>query len=142
NGYHNTFPCAAAEDIICALALSYYLHRSRSGVKRFTNTLINKLIVHAINNGALTSVAGIVSLSLMISQQRSLIYVGTFTILGNSTQCYQPARNFNATGSTYTADTHTTNITKPDIHFLIETSDQPHDGQNNMNKNRLNVDSR
>uniref|UniRef100_A0A0W0FUZ9 DUF6534 domain-containing protein n=1 Tax=Moniliophthora roreri TaxID=221103 RepID=A0A0W0FUZ9_MONRR len=42
--------CTAAGDIICAVALSYYLHSNRSGIKS-TDTRINKLIVHAINNG-------------------------------------------------------------------------------------------
>ncbi|EEB97801.1 hypothetical protein MPER_02806, partial [Moniliophthora perniciosa FA553] len=40
---------AAAIDIICATALSYYLHSSRSGIQR-SDTLINKLIIHSINN--------------------------------------------------------------------------------------------
>ncbi|ESK92609.1 hypothetical protein Moror_4348 [Moniliophthora roreri MCA 2997] len=77
-----THTIAAAEDVICASAISYYLHRGRSGIKS-TDTLINKLIAHAINNGALTSVAGICSLMLMVSRQKNLLYTGTFTIIGN-----------------------------------------------------------
>ncbi|EEB98957.1 hypothetical protein MPER_01443 [Moniliophthora perniciosa FA553] len=42
-----------AGDVICAVALSYYLHSSRSGIKS-TDTRINKLIIHAVNNGLLT----------------------------------------------------------------------------------------
>ncbi|KAI3621086.1 hypothetical protein WG66_008913 [Moniliophthora roreri] len=43
----------AIEDVICTFALSYYLHKSRSGIHH-TDTLINRLIIHSVNNGALT----------------------------------------------------------------------------------------
>ncbi|KDR70329.1 hypothetical protein GALMADRAFT_144642 [Galerina marginata CBS 339.88] len=49
----------ALNDVLIAASLSYYLHISRSGI-RSTDTLINKLIVFAINNGALTSVFDII----------------------------------------------------------------------------------
>ncbi|KDR70341.1 hypothetical protein GALMADRAFT_144651 [Galerina marginata CBS 339.88] len=49
----------ALNDALIAASFSYYLHTSRSGL-RSTDTLINKLIVFAINNGALTSVFDII----------------------------------------------------------------------------------
>uniref|UniRef100_A0A0W0EZU6 DUF6534 domain-containing protein n=1 Tax=Moniliophthora roreri TaxID=221103 RepID=A0A0W0EZU6_MONRR len=159
-----THTIAAAEDVICASAISYYLHRGRSGIKS-TDTLINKLIAHAINNGALTryffllfyqpinfigdaySVAGICSLMLMVSRQKNLLYTGTFTIIGNlysnsilstlnsrqyhrqtmlpttidtSSTSFVAGRNLDTTRSTYTADTHTASITRPEIQILVE----------------------
>uniref|UniRef100_A0A0W0G0Z0 DUF6534 domain-containing protein n=1 Tax=Moniliophthora roreri TaxID=221103 RepID=A0A0W0G0Z0_MONRR len=74
--------CNAALDIICALALSYYLHTSRSGVKS-TETLINRLIAHAINNGALTSLADISVVIFLAPIPKNLVYLGIFEIVGN-----------------------------------------------------------
>ncbi|KAF9461469.1 hypothetical protein BDZ94DRAFT_1310611 [Collybia nuda] len=42
-----------AADIIIAGSLSYFLHKTRSGIKK-TDTMINKLIIYAVNNGILT----------------------------------------------------------------------------------------
>ncbi|KAK0443607.1 hypothetical protein EV421DRAFT_1903621 [Armillaria borealis] len=42
-----------ATDVLVAACLCYYLHTSRTGLKR-TDTIINKLIIYAINNGLLT----------------------------------------------------------------------------------------
>ncbi|EEB91558.1 hypothetical protein MPER_10061, partial [Moniliophthora perniciosa FA553] len=74
--------CTAAEDVICAVALSYYLHRNRSGVKS-TDTLINKLIVHAINNGALTSLASISAVIVLVPIPKNLVYLAIYEVVGN-----------------------------------------------------------
>ncbi|EEB93854.1 hypothetical protein MPER_07439, partial [Moniliophthora perniciosa FA553] len=72
----------AAEDVICAVALSYYLHTNRSGIKS-TDTLINKLIVHAINNGALTSVVAISVAAFMIPKPKNLVYLAILQVIAN-----------------------------------------------------------
>uniref|UniRef100_A0A0W0G6F0 DUF6534 domain-containing protein n=1 Tax=Moniliophthora roreri TaxID=221103 RepID=A0A0W0G6F0_MONRR len=179
-----THTIAAAEDVICASAISYYLHKGRSGIKS-TDTLINKLIVHAINNGALTryfvflfyqpisfiedanSVVGICPLILMVSRQNNLLYTGTFTIVGKlysnsilstlnsrqyhkqimlpttvdtSSSSFVAGRNLDTTRSTYTADTHTTNMTRPEIQILVERqSNLYHYRQNDMELSDMKV---
>ncbi|KAK7027992.1 hypothetical protein VNI00_015078 [Paramarasmius palmivorus] len=60
-----------ASDVISTLVLSYYLHICRSGVKK-TDTLINRLILYTINNGALTTAASIAVMIFLTSH--SLIY--------------------------------------------------------------------
>ncbi|ESK81789.1 hypothetical protein Moror_5360 [Moniliophthora roreri MCA 2997] len=62
--------CTAAGDVICAVALSYYLHSNCSGIKS-TNTRINKLIIHAINNGVLNVVAAISTVVFKLQNQRT-----------------------------------------------------------------------
>lgn len=42
-------------DVIIAVALSYYLHSKRTGFKR-TDSIINRLIIYAVNRGALTAI--------------------------------------------------------------------------------------
>jgi len=72
---------AVATDLIIAGSLSFYLHTSRSGVGS-TNTLINKLITHAVNNGVLTSVASIVIL-ILAATEVNLIFFAIFQIVGS-----------------------------------------------------------
>ncbi|KAM5540773.1 hypothetical protein V8D89_005417 [Ganoderma adspersum] len=42
-------------DIVILIALSYYLHSKRTGFKR-TDSVINRLIMYAVNRGALTAI--------------------------------------------------------------------------------------
>ncbi|KAM5535796.1 hypothetical protein V8D89_010519 [Ganoderma adspersum] len=44
-------PC----DVLITAALSYYLHSKRTGFKR-TDSIINRLIIYAVNRGALTAI--------------------------------------------------------------------------------------
>uniref|UniRef100_A0A0W0G0V8 DUF6534 domain-containing protein n=1 Tax=Moniliophthora roreri TaxID=221103 RepID=A0A0W0G0V8_MONRR len=74
--------CNAAGDVICAVALSYYLHSNRSGIKS-TDTRINKLIIHAINNGVLTVVAAISTVVFAIAKPKNLVYQAVFQVVGN-----------------------------------------------------------
>ncbi|KAF8334914.1 uncharacterized protein EI90DRAFT_3048861 [Cantharellus anzutake] len=45
----------AVADLMIALAMSYFLHRRRTGFRQ-TDTVLRQLIVYAINTGLLTSV--------------------------------------------------------------------------------------
>ncbi|KAK0449511.1 hypothetical protein EV421DRAFT_1424291 [Armillaria borealis] len=47
------FAITAANDILIALSLSYFLHTHKSGIAR-TNGIVNRLIILTINNGALS----------------------------------------------------------------------------------------
>ncbi|PBK81734.1 hypothetical protein ARMGADRAFT_1090973 [Armillaria gallica] len=53
-----------ATDVLVAASLCYYLHTSRTGLKR-TDTIINKLIFYAINNGLLTGQSHSILLCLL-----------------------------------------------------------------------------
>ncbi|KAK7054526.1 hypothetical protein VNI00_003724 [Paramarasmius palmivorus] len=67
------FALLITNDVICTVALTFYLHKSRTGIKS-TDTLINKLILYTINNGALTSVASIAVVLFFKLQPESLIF--------------------------------------------------------------------
>ncbi|EEB99902.1 hypothetical protein MPER_00294, partial [Moniliophthora perniciosa FA553] len=54
--------CAAC-DIIITLVLCFLLNEARSNSRR-TNTIVDKLILYAINRGAATSTAALVQLIL------------------------------------------------------------------------------
>ncbi|KDR68898.1 hypothetical protein GALMADRAFT_145920 [Galerina marginata CBS 339.88] len=87
-----------ATDILTAASLSYYLHTSRSGIKR-TDTMVNKLMVYTINNGILTRSAtpALVESQLIVkismtpkclsiqstTQPDKLIFMSIFQIVGN-----------------------------------------------------------
>jgi len=73
---------AVVTDVIIAGSLSFYLHTSRSGVTS-TDTLINKLMAYAINNGILTSVFDIIVLIYVTTQPHNLIFLAVFQIVGN-----------------------------------------------------------
>uniref|UniRef100_A0A0W0F250 DUF6534 domain-containing protein n=1 Tax=Moniliophthora roreri TaxID=221103 RepID=A0A0W0F250_MONRR len=76
------FLCSLVGDILCAGTLSYYLHTSRSGINS-TDSLINKLIIHTVNNGAVTSMAGICLFVFIVPKPKSLIYFAIFQVLSN-----------------------------------------------------------
>ncbi|KAI3608162.1 hypothetical protein WG66_006602 [Moniliophthora roreri] len=62
-----SFACLVTLDVICAVALS-------------TNTLINKLIVHTINNGALTSVASASIIIFLVPVPKNLIFFAIYVV--------------------------------------------------------------
>ncbi|ESK86107.1 hypothetical protein Moror_9326 [Moniliophthora roreri MCA 2997] len=139
--YTNGLSWNATQDVICALTISYYLHTSRSGI-RSTDTLINKLIAHAVNNGALTSAAGICVICFLVPKPKGLIYLAIFLIGGNlysnsllsmlnsrrsHTQATLPITvdtlnpsfaivgNLDTSGSMHTTDNHSMNIIQPSV---------------------------
>ncbi|PPQ94508.1 LOW QUALITY PROTEIN: hypothetical protein CVT25_014162 [Psilocybe cyanescens] len=79
---------AAAIDIVIASTLSYYLHKNRSGIKQRikyygsrTDKIINRLMIYTINNGILTSVLDVVTLSLVIARSKDLIFFAVSQVL-------------------------------------------------------------
>ncbi|KDR69549.1 hypothetical protein GALMADRAFT_145303 [Galerina marginata CBS 339.88] len=73
---------AVATDILTAASLSFYFHTSRSGIKS-TDTLINKLMAYAINNGILTSFFDIIVLTFVVVEPDNLVFLAIFQIVGN-----------------------------------------------------------
>ncbi|KAH9949721.1 hypothetical protein B0H21DRAFT_87468 [Amylocystis lapponica] len=54
--------CGSACDILIALSMCYFLHTSRTGIRR-TDRMINKLMAYAIQTGAATSITEIICLA-------------------------------------------------------------------------------
>lgn len=69
-------------DFLVAGSLCYYLHSSRTGVKR-TDTLINRLMVYAIHNGLITAVADILVMAFNIAYPGNLVYLAVYQIVAN-----------------------------------------------------------
>ncbi|KAI3615022.1 hypothetical protein WG66_016853 [Moniliophthora roreri] len=154
--------CNAALDIICALALSYYLHTSRSGVKS-TETLINRLIAHAINNGALTSLADISVVIFLAPIPKNLVYLGIFEIVGNlyansllstlnsrnshlqaslAAELASPHLSFGTPvplASTRATGTSSTDTAKPPVQIFVETESGLHRGLRDMESLEMKV---
>ncbi|TBU40947.1 hypothetical protein BD309DRAFT_1021046 [Dichomitus squalens] len=66
---------AALSDTLVTAALTFSLHRSRTGIKR-TDSLIDVLIMYAINTGLVTGIANILSFCFAIAMPNNLIYAG------------------------------------------------------------------
>jgi hypothetical protein len=71
-----------ATDVLIASSLTFYLLRGRTGRKK-TDSLVNRLTVHAVNNGILTSATDLVVLVFVIIAPNSLIYLSIFEVVGN-----------------------------------------------------------
>ncbi|KAJ8695577.1 hypothetical protein PTI98_008167 [Pleurotus ostreatus] len=70
----------AAGDVVIAFALCVLLHRSRTGFQR-SDSMINKLIIFAVNTGVLTSLCAIASLISAIAPG-TFLYIAFFFCLG------------------------------------------------------------
>ncbi|KAH9481048.1 hypothetical protein JR316_0005567 [Psilocybe cubensis] len=73
---------AVAIDVTIAATLSYFLHSSRTGIKQ-TDKLINRLMKYTINNGVLTTVFDIITLTLVITRPRDLIFLAFSQVLAS-----------------------------------------------------------
>ncbi|KAI0676815.1 hypothetical protein C8Q78DRAFT_1073593 [Trametes maxima] len=72
---------AAAGDVVIATILCTILHFSRTGFSK-SNTLINRLMVFAVNTGLLTSVCACLSLITILSLPDTFIYITFFFLVG------------------------------------------------------------
>ncbi|KDR71983.1 hypothetical protein GALMADRAFT_143336 [Galerina marginata CBS 339.88] len=71
-----------ATDILTAASLSFYLHTNRSGIES-TDTMINKLMTYAINNGVLTSLFDIIIVIFVTVEPDNLVFLAVHQIIGN-----------------------------------------------------------
>ncbi|KAK0476154.1 hypothetical protein IW261DRAFT_1609763 [Armillaria novae-zelandiae] len=69
-------------DLLIAVLLCYYLHSSRTGITR-TDTLINRLIIYAVHNGLITSVADIFVIVFNMTYPDNLVYLSVYQIVAN-----------------------------------------------------------
>ncbi|KAF8999303.1 hypothetical protein BDQ17DRAFT_756729 [Cyathus striatus] len=72
---------AAAGDVLIAGTLCVLLHRSRTGFER-SDTMINKLILFAVNTGLLTSICACASLISITVAGETFLYIGFFFCIG------------------------------------------------------------
>ncbi|KAG5718576.1 hypothetical protein E4T56_gene16495 [Termitomyces sp. T112] len=66
--------CTAACDIVITTMLCWLLNKSRSGLKK-TDSVVDKLILYAINRGAATSLAALMNLILFVSVPNTFIFM-------------------------------------------------------------------
>ncbi|KAK0429636.1 hypothetical protein EV421DRAFT_2042639 [Armillaria borealis] len=69
-------------DVLVAVLLCYFLHSSRTGIKR-TDTMINRLIVYTIHNGLITAVADVFVIVFNIAYPENLVYLSVYQIVAN-----------------------------------------------------------
>ncbi|KAG6833998.1 hypothetical protein H0H93_012676, partial [Arthromyces matolae] len=72
---------AAAGDVLIAGILCTLLHRSRTGFQR-SDTMINKLILFAVNTGVLTSLCAVGSLISIVVAGQTFLYIAFFFCIG------------------------------------------------------------
>ncbi|KAH9894219.1 hypothetical protein C8Q73DRAFT_745781 [Cubamyces lactineus] len=72
---------AAAGDVTIAAILCTILHQSRTGFSK-SNTLINRLMVFAVNTGLLTSVCACLSLITIVALPNTFVYICFFFLVG------------------------------------------------------------
>jgi hypothetical protein len=72
---------AAAGDVLIAATLCVLLHRSRTGFQR-SDTMINKLILFAVNTGVLTSLCAVASLISIVVAGNTFIYIAFYFCIG------------------------------------------------------------
>ncbi|KAF8837563.1 hypothetical protein BDN67DRAFT_972769 [Paxillus ammoniavirescens] len=64
---------AAIADSLIAIALCYYLHRCRSGMRR-TEHIINRLLLYSINTGALAALFAIITIVLYVALPGTMVF--------------------------------------------------------------------
>ncbi|KAJ3933453.1 MAG: hypothetical protein NXY57DRAFT_959944 [Lentinula lateritia] len=72
---------ATVDDIVIAIVLSFLFQTSKNGF-RSTSTILNKLTLHAVNTGAITSICAISTLVSMLAAPNTLIYVAFYFCIG------------------------------------------------------------
>ncbi|TCD61641.1 hypothetical protein EIP91_008129 [Steccherinum ochraceum] len=75
--FYTDFAAVLAADLTVALSLTYFLHISRTGLKK-TESLINVLILYTINTGLLTALDSSAGLVLFVVMPNNLVYVAFY----------------------------------------------------------------
>ncbi|TFK81081.1 hypothetical protein K466DRAFT_604795 [Polyporus arcularius HHB13444] len=73
---------AALVDVLVALTLSFFLSRGRSEYHKQSNSRVNLIMLYAVNSGAITATASILSVILYATQKESLVFLGLVEIQG------------------------------------------------------------
>lgn len=70
----------AVTDTVIAVILVYYLHTSRTGIRQ-TDSILNRLIIFAVNTGLVTSIDSIISLVTGLVFPSTYIYITFYECL-------------------------------------------------------------
>ncbi|KAI1791874.1 hypothetical protein LXA43DRAFT_1181510 [Ganoderma leucocontextum] len=80
--YTGSLGVAAGCDLIIAIAMWYFLHSRRSGLKS-TNAMVNRIITFVIMTGSLTSVVDIATLISFVVMPNNLVYLSMYNLVNN-----------------------------------------------------------
>jgi len=75
-----TFGVGTGSDLSLALALSWFLYRSKTGF-RSTDSLIQSLLIYAVNTGMIVAIDAALGLILYILMPNNLIFLGFYLLL-------------------------------------------------------------
>ncbi|KAF8908138.1 hypothetical protein CPB84DRAFT_1674382 [Gymnopilus junonius] len=75
-----TFGVGTGSDLSLALALSWFLYRSKTGF-RSTDSLIKSLLIYSVNTGMIVAVDAALGLILYILMPNNLIFLGFYLLL-------------------------------------------------------------
>lgn len=81
---HGINAISAASDVAIAIALTFLLHRSRSGFRK-SERIINRLILFTVNTGVLTGFCAILTLIFKIAFPNTFIYMVFYILVARST---------------------------------------------------------
>ncbi|KAJ7266399.1 hypothetical protein B0H12DRAFT_1321017 [Mycena haematopus] len=73
--------CASAADLIIAVSLSYYLWKSRTGIKK-TDSIVNMLILYAMNTGLLTGICVLIDMICFLTMPSNLVHIAFNIVVG------------------------------------------------------------
>ncbi|KAF8130937.1 hypothetical protein K438DRAFT_2032082 [Mycena galopus ATCC 62051] len=73
--------CASAADTIIAISLSYYLWRSRTGIKT-TDSIVNMLILYALNTGLLTGICVLIDMICFLNMPTNFVHLAFNLVTG------------------------------------------------------------
>ncbi|KAJ7734758.1 hypothetical protein DFH07DRAFT_967473 [Mycena maculata] len=73
--------CASAADLIIAVSLCYYLLKSRTGLQK-TDTIVNRLILYAMNTGLLTSIVVLMDMICFLTMPDNLVHISFNIVVG------------------------------------------------------------
>ncbi|EIW57835.1 uncharacterized protein TRAVEDRAFT_72794 [Trametes versicolor FP-101664 SS1] len=71
---------AALVDMLVAVTLSYYLKRGRHTWHKESNSMINQILLYAVNTGAITGTASLLCVILFAVKKSSLVFLGLVMI--------------------------------------------------------------
>ncbi|KAI0049363.1 hypothetical protein FA95DRAFT_1677629 [Auriscalpium vulgare] len=76
--FYIDFAAGAGSDIYVAVALSYYLARSRTGFNTRTDSIVNILLLYTINTGLLTAADATLGMILYIAMPDNFIFIAFY----------------------------------------------------------------
>ncbi|KAJ8481374.1 hypothetical protein ONZ51_g6029 [Trametes cubensis] len=73
---------AALVDMLVALTLTFYLKRGRHTWHKESNSMVNRILLYAVNTGAITGTASLLCVLLFAVKKSSLVFLGLVMVQG------------------------------------------------------------